>query len=91
MSTLFFDCYGETFFKGDYVKVMNVLHDLERRSNKEFVKWSEFYEGLELPIPYIAMCLPYIGRADHQYRISFDVYPNDEDLGPKCIIITCLN
>lgn len=84
MATLFKDIKSGIKFNADYNKVQDILIDLERRSQTEFVTWLEYYERLNLPVPLIAKSLPIIGRPEHKYCIEFELLPCEDYI---CILL----
>lgn len=83
--SLFYDQSSGRYFKCDYIKLRQILFNLEKRAdNGEFIKWNDYYDLIE--IPNVAVGRSTIGRPEHSYKFRFKFTPCYAD-DHKCIVV----
>jgi len=84
MMNKFLDYESGYYFMADYIRVRQLLNELERRNGQgEMISWSEYFSRLNLPMP-MFFSKKYIGTPMHGFQFTFYLQPSyDED----CVII----
>lgn len=84
MMNKFLDYESGYYFMADYIKVRQLLNELEQRNERgELITWDEYFMRLNLPIP-VFFSKQYIGMPMHGFQFKFYLRPSDDE---GCIVI----
>ena len=81
----FLDYESGYYFMADYIKVRQLLNELEQRNKRgELITWNEYFMRLNLPTP-MFFSKQYIESIyGYGFQLTFYLRPSDDE---RCIVI----